>query len=67
MWHRYRVELYPHFGQSSGIRDKYGHELQFPSAFRQQRGSSEPKGIIQITQEKVIYMIRTESEYRKSS
>ncbi len=52
MWHRYRVELYPHFGQSSGIRDKYGHELQFPSAFRQQRGSSEPKGIIQITQER---------------
>ena len=22
MWHRYRVELYPHFGQSSGIRDE---------------------------------------------
>jgi hypothetical protein len=50
MWHRYRVELYPHFGQSSGIRDKNGYELQFPSAFRQQRGSGEPKGIIQIVQ-----------------
>lgn len=50
MWHQYRVELYPHFGQSSGIRDKYGHEMQFPSAFRQQRGSGEPKGIIQVVE-----------------
>ncbi len=50
MWHQYRVELYPHFGQSSGIRDVHGHELQFPSAFRQQRGSGQPKGIIQIVE-----------------
>ena len=50
MWHRYRVELYPHFGQPSGIRDQFGHELQFPSAFRQQRGSGTPKGVIQILQ-----------------
>lgn len=48
MWHRYRVELFPHFGQSSGIRDEHGHELQFPAAFRKQRGSYEPKGIVQI-------------------
>lgn len=27
MWHRYRVELYPHFGQPSGILDEYGNEL----------------------------------------
>lgn len=50
MWHRHRVELYPHFGQPSGIRDKYGYEMQFPSAFRQQRGNGEPKGIIQIVE-----------------
>ena len=31
MWHRYRVELYPHIpglGLGSGIRDKFGHELE---------------------------------------
>jgi len=47
MWHQYRIELYPHFGQLSGIRDQFGHELQFPSAFRQTR-SHKPKGIIEI-------------------
>jgi hypothetical protein len=48
MWHRYRVELYPHYQQSSGIRDKYGNELQFPSAFRLSRSADHPKGIIKI-------------------
>ena len=51
MWHRYRVELYPHvpgLGFGSGIRDKYGHELEFPSAFRQSRRDGRPRGIIKI-------------------
>jgi hypothetical protein len=48
MWLRYHVELYPHFGQPSGICDRYGHELQFPSAFRQRRLTFQPKGIVQI-------------------
>ena len=49
MWHRYRVELYPHFpGLLSGIVDPWGNELQFPSAFRQQRGTGFRKGIIRI-------------------
>lgn len=48
MWHKYRVELYPHYGQPVGIFDQYGHELQFPSAFRQQRSTFKPKGIIEI-------------------
>lgn len=48
MWHRYRVELYPHFGQLSGIQDKYGNDLEFPAAFRQQRVAGEQKGIIKI-------------------
>ena len=48
MWHQYRVELYPHFGQLCGIRDLYGHELEFPSAFRQSRRDGKPKGIIKI-------------------
>jgi len=49
MWHRYRVELYPHFdGLLSGIKDKFGNELQFPSAFRQCRANGDQKGIVQI-------------------
>lgn len=48
MWHRYRVELYPHFGQLSGIKDKYGNDLEFPSAFRKSRRDGRPRGIIKI-------------------
>ena len=51
MWHRYRVELYPHvpgLGFGSGIRDRFGHELEFPSAFRQSRRDGRPRGIIRI-------------------
>ena len=51
MWHRYRVELYPHIpglGLASGIRDKLGHELEFPSAFRQSRRDGKPRGIVKI-------------------
>ena len=49
MWHRYRVELYPHVpGLGSGIRDKFGHELEFPSAFRQSRRDGKPRGIVKI-------------------
>ncbi len=51
MWLVYRVELYPHFGQTSGITDRFGHELQFPSAFRQRRGDDEPKGILRLIKE----------------
>jgi hypothetical protein len=51
MWHKYRVELYPHvpgLGMGSGIRDKYGNELEFPSAFRQCRRNGKPRGIVKI-------------------
>jgi len=48
MWHQYRVELYPHFGQLSGIRDRFGNELEFPSAFRQSRRDGTPRGIVKI-------------------
>ena len=49
MWHEYRVELYPHYnGMLSGIRDQYGHELEFPSAFRRSRRDGQPRGIIKI-------------------
>lgn len=52
MWVKYRVELYPHLHNSmfpTGIKDKAGNDLQFPSAFRQSRHNFSPKGIIQIT------------------
>jgi hypothetical protein len=45
MWHRYRVELYPHVGQLTGIRDEFGNDLQFPAAFRKSRQAHKPKGI----------------------
>jgi hypothetical protein len=49
MWHQYRVELYPHLpGMLTGIRDKHGHDLEFPSAFRISRRDDKPKGIIKI-------------------
>lgn len=48
MWHKYRVELYPHFNQPSGIVDRFGNQLQFPAAFRQERYTHEQKGIIKI-------------------
>lgn len=47
MWHVYRVELYPHYGQPSGIRDEFGQELQFPAAFRRSR-DGRPRGIIRV-------------------
>ncbi len=47
MWHKYRVELFPHFGQLVRIFDAFGNELTFPSAFRLSR-TSRPKGIIKI-------------------
>src|SRR5215211_2196135 len=34
MWHQYRVELFPHYGQLCGILDQFGNELEFPAAFR---------------------------------
>lgn len=48
MWHQYRVELYPHFGQPTGLVDQYGNPLQFPASFRLSRRSYTPKGIVRL-------------------
>lgn len=48
MWHKYRVELWPHAGQISGIRDKFGNDMEFPAAFRISRNNDRPKGIVKI-------------------
>ena len=47
MWHKYRVELYPHYGQVTGITDTFGNQLTFPSAFRSSREGT-PCGIIKV-------------------
>lgn len=52
MWHRYRVELYSHFpGLTSGIRDQFGNDLPFPSAFRLSRREYKPKSIVKVLKE----------------
>jgi hypothetical protein len=54
MWHRYRVEFYPHIpglGIGCGIFDRYGNELEFPSAFRQSRRDGKARGIVKIKYE----------------
>jgi hypothetical protein len=48
LWHKYRVEMYPHFGQPTGIVDQYGNNLLFPAAFRKSRTDHRPKGIVQV-------------------
>jgi hypothetical protein len=50
MWHRYRVEFYPHFGFGplSGIQDQFGNNLLFPSAFRLSRRGEIQHGIVKI-------------------
>jgi hypothetical protein len=48
MWHQYRVELYPNWGQPSGITDAIGHMLGFAAAFRRRRSDSLEKGIVKI-------------------
>jgi hypothetical protein len=51
MWHAYRVELYPHYDQFTGITDEYGNPLTFPVAFRKRRRDDELKGIVKVVPE----------------
>ena len=48
MWHFYRVELYAHYNQLSGIKDAFGHEQMFPAAFRKSRREHREKGVVKI-------------------
>ena len=54
MWHQYRVELYQHygFGPGTGIKDQFGNDLLFPSAFRISRRDNKARGIIKIVPER---------------
>lgn len=51
MWHRYRVELYADIGVPAGILDEFGTNQLFPAAFRKQRQTFKPKGIVKIVKE----------------
>lgn len=50
MWHKYRIELYPHYPSvMSGIIDEFGNNQSFPAAFRKTRGNPrKTKGIIKL-------------------
>lgn len=48
MWHIYRVEFYPHYGNPSGLTDEHGNPMTFPAAFRCKRSNGIPKGIVKI-------------------
>ena len=48
MWHAYRVELYPHYNQFTGLVDEHGQPLTFPAAFRKCRSDGTQKGIVEV-------------------
>lgn len=47
-WGRYHVDIYPDLGRPSGIFDAAGNPLTFGEAFRQQRRTYHPKGIVRL-------------------
>lgn len=53
MWHKYRVELFPHVPRlPTGIPDEFGNDMEFPAAFRKTKeredGRRLPKGIVKL-------------------
>jgi hypothetical protein len=51
MWHRYRVEVFPHFTDYpnlTGIFDEDGNEFELADLFRRDKNSLRLKGVIQI-------------------
>lgn len=56
MWHRYHVELHPHYTEGIGAPplagpNKQGRLLDFPAFFRQDKDTGKPKGIVRIVKE----------------
>lgn len=50
-WGKYRVDIYPELGRASGIFDAAGNSLTFSEAFRLQRITYRPKGIVRLRSE----------------
>ena len=50
-WGKYRVDIYPDLGRPSGIFDADGNALTFAQAFRQQRVTYSPRGIVHLVRE----------------
>lgn len=50
MWHKYRIELYPHTpGATCGLKDQFGNEMEFPAAFRRSRRvNHKQRGILKL-------------------
>ncbi|UWE04740.1 DUF6932 family protein [Laceyella sacchari] len=49
MWHRYRVELYPHCkGVYSGVKNGLGQNMKFDEFFRRDRDFNMVKGIVKL-------------------
>ena len=42
------LHMYLHNPRLVALRDRHGNSLQFPAAFRTQRTTDEPKGIVKI-------------------
>ena len=48
IWHRYRVDLWPHYGRVGGETDLYGYDMLFPSLFRRTKYPHRRKGIVKL-------------------
>lgn len=48
MWRKYRMDLYPHIGQGTGVLDANGNEMEFPALFRAVRSTGKEKGIVKL-------------------
>jgi hypothetical protein len=46
LWHRYRVDLFPHIGQGTGVFDDAGNERNFYSLMRWSGRVGRPRGVI---------------------
>jgi hypothetical protein len=51
IWHRHRVDLWPHYGQVGGETDSYGYDMLFPSLFRRTKYPGRRKGIVKLVRQ----------------
>jgi hypothetical protein len=54
MWHRYRVELFPYYGQTgTGYTDDQGRDIDFPNLFRRVKDIHQRKQIIKLIRPRI--------------
>ncbi len=50
LYHHYRVELFPHYGQAkTGFVDRDGRDIDFPTLYRRTRGTHLARGMIRLS------------------